>query len=147
MVRKIIIVLFFGLTILSGCVTKEGVNNYSGAGEEVLRNRAMAYWNHRINDELDKSYDYEDPFYRKKIGMVNYIKNFSNNAAKWKAANIIDMNMTGDTASLNVNMKVSLNAHLIRGGEIDTVIADNWVKMEGVWYHVIQANAVNRGKN
>lgn len=145
MAGKVFIALIFGLTILSGCVTKEGVNNYSE--EEGLRNRAMTYWNHRVKDELDKSYNYEDPFYRKKVSLVNYIKSFSAGTVKWKAVDIIDLTITRDNASLRLKQKIDIRSHAVVGGEIDTVVADNWVKLEGAWYHVIQESGLGRGKD
>src|ERR1700690_3299340 len=70
-------VVFFSLIIFSGCSIKEAVKNVPD--EDILRERVMAYWGYKINEEFDKAYEFEYPLYRKTENAVNYIRHFNPN--------------------------------------------------------------------
>ena len=94
--RRLLILAIFALCItgFSGCSLKETRDNKSD--EEILGDRIMAYWNHKINGEFDKSYPYEDGLYRKRVNMVNYIRSFKTAKANWTGASIDDIKIEGD---------------------------------------------------
>lgn len=130
-IRKNII---FFLIIFSGCVTKEAIKDVSD--EEVLRERVMAYWNHKIKQEFDKSYEYEEPFYRKKVNLVKYIKGFRTDLLRWQAAEIREMDVKGDEAIVKLGLKIDVKIPRIKRLESDSLVTEKWVRVEGIWYHV-----------
>jgi hypothetical protein len=128
-------IVIFLLIILSGCATKEALKNVSD--EDILRQRVMAYWNYRIQEELNKSYEMEDPLYRKKSTLVNYIKNIYTNVVKWKSFNISYINIEEEMADVGLEITANMNLPGIPSGkEIHAPIKDRWVKSDGVWYHL-----------
>ena len=60
------------LIILWGCAKKETVRNIPD--EDVLQERVTEYWAHVIKEDFIKSYEYEDPLFRKAVSMNQYIK-------------------------------------------------------------------------
>lgn len=132
------ITIFFFLIIFSGCVTKEGIKKTEeGVLEEAaLRERVMAYWGYKIKQEFDKSYEYEDPFYRKTVNLVKYIKGFRTDVLRWKAAEIREMDIKGDKAVIKMGLKIDVKVPGVKRLERDSLITEEWVRVEGIWYHV-----------
>lgn len=127
-------VIFF-LIIFSGCATKDAVRNISE--DEVLRERVMTYWGHKISQEFDKSYTYEDPYYRKRFNMIKYIKSIDTARASWKSATIEGLKIDGDSAIIDMKVKVHITvAPSARDIEQEFPLKETWVKVDGIWYHV-----------
>jgi len=128
--------MIFLLTIFSGCVTKEAVKNVSD--EEVLRERVIAYWNHKIRQEFDKTYEFEDPLFRKKINIVNYIKGFNTARAGWTGASVEGLKIEEDSAIVDMKVRVKITVSSSGNIEQDVQLQEKWVKVDGLWYHVPQ---------
>jgi len=128
-------VIFF-LIIFSGCAKKEAVRNISE--EDVLRERVMVYWDHKIKQEFDKSYEYEDPLFKKKVNMVNYIKGFNIGKAEWSGAKIEGLKIENESAIVDMKIKLRIIAGASGNIEHDTLVKEKWVKVDGVWYHIPQ---------
>jgi hypothetical protein len=130
-------VIFF-LLISTGCATKEALK--SASDEEALKTRVMAYWNLKIKGEFEKSYEYEDPFYRKTVSIVNYIKGFNTTTVKWKGAEIkeIHREAAGGKADVDLSLRMELmlpEREKIREMENNFPVVDKWIKVDGIWYH------------
>ena len=126
---------FFFLIIFSGCATKEAVKNISE--EEVLRERAMTYWGHKVRQEFDKSYAYEDPYFRKRFNMVKYIKSIDTARARWTAADVESLQINGDSAIIDMKVMVHITvAPSARDIEQEFSLKETWVKVDGIWYHI-----------
>lgn len=127
-----ILIIFF-LIIFSGCATKEGVRK---AEEDTLKERVMEYWRHKINGEFDKCYEYEEPFYRKTVNLVKYIKGFRTDVIKWKTADVREMEIRGDEAVVKLNVDMNVKVPGIRRIDRTSLVTEKWVRVEGIWYHV-----------
>lgn len=138
-------VIFF-LIIFSGCATKEAaVRNVNE--DEVLRERVMTYWGHKIRQELDKSYEYEDPYYRKKVNMINYIKSINVGPRyQWAGVVIEGLKINGDSAIVDMRVKTRLtvNNSVI---EPEVAVKEKWLKADGMWYHIQGKFKDNPNKN
>lgn len=129
-------VIFF-LIIFSGCATKEAAVRNANE-EEVLRERVMAYWNHKVKQEFDKSYEYEDPLFKKKVNPVNYMKGFNIGKAEWFGAKIRGLKIENESAIVDLNIKLRITTGVSGNLEHDTFATEKWVKVDGVWYHIPQ---------
>lgn len=127
--------VIFLLIIFSGCATKEAVRNISE--EDVLRERVMTYWGHKIRQEFEKSYSYEDPYYRKRLNMVNYIRGIDTSRARWTAASVEGLKIEGDSAIIDMKVKINIMvAPSVNNIEPEVPIKETWAKVDGIWYHV-----------
>lgn len=132
---NICVAAIFSLTILVGCVTKEARKDISD--EEALRQRIMAYWNHKIKQEFDKSYEYEYPI--KGITRSRYISRLDSPLIRYKDFSIKSIiKLSDDTAEVEMDILPVLKAPGAKPFEHKTTIKEKWVKWNGLWYHVFQ---------
>jgi hypothetical protein len=127
------VILF--LIILSGCATN---SVKKASGETGLRERVMAYWNYKINEEFDKSYGYEEPSYRKNVNLTSYIGSIHSAALKWKSVEIKAIKKQAETADVDMKVRVQLilpQFESRREVQMDAQLTDRWVKVDGAWYH------------
>lgn len=127
-------ITFFCLIISQGCGTKEAVK--SQTDEDFLRQRVTAYWDYKIKQEFDKTYDFEVPVYRKKVNLVNYIRSFRTNIVKWIQVRIEHIKIEDSAAMLDLTLRVRVKLPEVKAHESDSLIKEKWVKVEGIWYHV-----------
>ncbi|MEJ2697028.1 MAG: hypothetical protein P8013_10305 [Candidatus Sulfobium sp.] len=128
---------FFGLIISSGCATKGAVKKVSD--EEALRERVVAYWGFRSRGEYDRSYIFESPLYREKISLVNYIKRSGNPMVKYRDFEVVKIDKE-DEDHAEVRVKVN-GEYKIPGAKPfvhDMFVNEQWVRLEGQWYHVFE---------
>lgn len=138
------LVVILSLIICLGCAKKETIKTVSD--EEVLRERIMAYWNHRMKEELDKSYDFEDPIYKKKFSLVSYIKSFGTNPVNIQDVSIRGIRRNDSTAEVDLDMSIGLKARgMSQPLKSATTRKDRWGKVEGNWYHVIGEPSAQSG--
>lgn len=133
---SICLVVIFFLTILAGCVTKEARKDRTD--EDILRERIKAYWDYKVKQDFDKAYGYEDPLFRKKINLVNYIKGFNTEKAGWTGASIEGLTIEGDSAIVDMKVRIKIIVSSSGNLEQDVSLREKWVKVEGLWYHVPQ---------
>jgi hypothetical protein len=134
--NKVSFFIIIFLIIFSGCATKEAVKGVSD--EEVLRERIMAYWNYKVNEEFDRSYDYEDPLYRKMVNRVKYIQGIHTSRAKWTGVEIENLKIEGESAIVDMKVKMKIVVTPSKNIEPDALLNEKWVKVSGTWYHVPQ---------
>jgi len=108
----------------------------------------MAFWRYKIDEKFDKSYEYEDPFYRKKFTMVKYIGSFhtAGSKLKWLDASIENIRLEGDTADVNMKLKVKIFSSPSQENAVEQEVPlrETWVNVDGQWYHVVKkAGLVN----
>ena len=131
---KFIRIAFFFLIIFSGCSIKDGVK--SGSSDEELRDRIMAFWDHKMKEEFDKSYEYEIPVYRKNTRMVQYIGSFNTDVIKWTSVKVEGIRVEGASALVDLIVRTKVTLPGIRANEADSPLYEKWVKVDNVWYHV-----------
>jgi hypothetical protein len=129
-----LIITIFLLIIFSGCATKVAVKRETD--EELLRQRVMAYWNYKIEQKFDKSYEYEDPLFRKEVDMVNYIRSFHVGRFAWAGASIEQIHTEGDVATVDMKMTIKVMLSHSKNLESQSFVKEKWVKVDGNWYHI-----------
>lgn len=138
------LIAILSLIISSGCAKKEAIKSVSD--EEVLRERVMAYWNYRTTQTFDKSYEYEDPIYKKKFSIVYYIKRFGNDPVRLKEVKIKGVRLEDKTAEVDLNRRIEVRAPGAPAPlTLNMDIKDKWGRIEGIWYHVIDGPSAQSG--
>lgn len=126
--------VIFSLIIFSGCATKDAVRNLSD--EDVLRERVVAYWGHKVNREFVKAYEYEyNPEHKT---LERYVLMHSNPAIGFKSFNVesIVINKEDGSADVGLTIVPSLKVPGVRPFEIPKTITERWVRVKESWYHV-----------
>lgn len=121
------------LIILGGCAKKETVRNLTD--EEVLQERVTEYWSHVTKEDYIKSYEYEDPLFRKTVSMNQYIKSH-NEMYKIKEVKINKVTIEDNSGDVMLATKVELHVPGVKPLAADTEKNDRWGKIDGIWYHV-----------
>jgi len=127
-------IAFFFLIIFSGCSIKEATKNGPDGGE--LRDRVATYWQLKVEEDFMKSYEYEAPYYRQQTSVMNYLKSMNTDMVKYLAATPGDVQLDGDSARVNVQLRVRVKPPQMKSDEYNTLLTEKWVKVDGVWYHV-----------
>jgi hypothetical protein len=122
------------LLIFGGCVKKDVVKAQSQ--EEGLRERVLTYWHLKEKQEFDKSYEYEDPYYRKITNLVTYIQSMNTTVIKWKSAKIKGIEMDNDEAKVELVLDTEVKLPGFKEAEHEGTVKEKWVQIEGKWYHV-----------
>lgn len=128
--------VIFSLLIFSGCATKEAVKNLTD--EDQLRERVMAYWSYKVNQEFDKSYEYEAPFFRNTTSLVKYIRSFKSGRLEWKGAEVKSLKIDGSSAIIDLKISIRLDLGSSSKIEHEVPLKEKWVRVDGTWYNVPQ---------
>lgn len=126
-------VIFFLLIIFFGCSIKEGVKNKTS--EEILRDRVMTYWELNVRGEFDKSYEYEDPLFRKTVSMVDYIRGHNRIVQVRKAA-VKSVTFEDGAAMVELKTTIELRVPGAKPLITDTDRKEKWEMFDGIWYHI-----------
>lgn len=126
----LITILF--LIILLGCAKKDVLKPVQD--EEALRDRVVKYWDHKVKEELDKTYEYESPL--NKMTLTNYIKKYSNPSLGYKSFELISIDrLDDDIADVRLKIAPVVKVPGAKALELNTIITERWVKVEDMWYH------------
>ncbi len=128
-----ICIAILSLIILLGCATKETVRNISD--EEVLQERVTEYWGYVTKEDYIKSYDYEDPLFRKAVSMNQYIKSY-NEMYKIKEVRRKAVRIEDNSGVVDLSTKIQIHVPGVKPVVVDTEKKDRWGKINGIWYHV-----------
>jgi len=112
---------------------------------EVLRERAQAYWQARLMDDMPKAYTFEQPGLRGRWSVLEYVRNVSL-GIKATAADVTEVRIDGDMADVYVDVQ---GRQMIPGWDkivMRTTLVDDWQKIDGQWYHVIDFHLIRAGK-
>jgi hypothetical protein len=132
------------LLIYSGCA-KNAVKKESD--EEILKTRAEAYWDYKVRREFDRSYEFEDPFFRKNVNKDKYIQSIPSGRMSWQGAGVERITVDGDRAEVDMKVAVMIILTSKKSIEQDVKITDKWVKVDGIWYHVHEKGDAIGGSN
>ena len=141
--RKVLLLL-----LIFAVVSCAGIRKSPKTGEELLRERVDAYWNLRVEGELDKTYQFEYPLYRKKVSYNSYLRRFSNPTFRFEDIKVTHIDVKDKEANIKLKVKVvirGINRRALvvgairnnrRSFEADAVIKDKWIRWRDVWYHI-----------
>ena len=111
-----------------------------------LESLAKAYWKARVEGDLNQAYTFEDPSRQEGLGKQRYRKKVDSGIS-WEKVKVAGVRILPGGELADVDLAVRYRAPLI--GEIVTVSSrktDNWQKLDGVWYHVLDTTPLPKGQ-
>jgi hypothetical protein len=127
-----ILALFF----LTQCAPKPGVIVKEDEGE-ILRNRAVEYWNLVINVSPKNAeqmiyQQYEAPAFREKVPFIQYWNRYR--MVKFYEVVVTKVEVEGERGKVTISATSQTYLPRMPKKLTETEI-DKWVKVEGKWYH------------
>jgi hypothetical protein len=120
------------LALLPGCQRQDP--------GEILKARALEYWNLVNLEDTIRAYEFEYPIYRKKVSVNQYVKRFSP-FKHYRDISVSDIKFQPGEKTADVTMQVLLEIKppVGQGPFIKKVeFTDRWIKIDdnNLWYHV-----------
>ena len=142
-----------GLLFLPACagvpvsdIATPQVERPAKSDAEVLRERAQAYWQARVKDDMATAYTFEDPVRRKTYSLVPYIRTVGG-GMKFTSADVTEVKIDGDQADVFVQIH---GRHMLPGWDtipnLKRTQIDDWQKIDGQWVHVLDFHLFRAGK-
>lgn len=98
---------------------------------QVLLQRATAFWKSVQDNDPVTSWNYEELSKKPGWTLQAYLKR---EGILYEAVQVQDvLSLDGDRAVVNV--KVTYSVPLLRMNSQEVVLKDEWVRLDGVWYH------------
>jgi hypothetical protein len=104
-----------------------------------LESRVNAYWQFRIQGEVEKAFTFEAPGSKEKAA---YMKEILTAPIVYTEKTIISITEDGNEAEVKLQMKYLLGG---LAQPVTSSMAEKWVKIRGQWYRQPQTNG-NAGK-
>lgn len=130
------------LSIAAGLLTLAG--STPQATTESLQTRLEAYWQARVAHDMPLALQYEHPRQRKQLGQ-HISRARLNSGITVTGFSVLDPQAlqpdpAAHTARVEMRVEYAYTFPSMAGRQIttSTVIADDWRKERGVWYHVLQ---------
>lgn len=113
---------------------------------DLLRERAQAYWQARMKDDMPTAYTFEDPVRRKQFTLIDYIRNIGT-GMKLTTAEVSQVKIDGDLADVFVELE---GRYVVPGWDSLPIsrrtLTDDWQKIDGQWVHVLNLYVIRTGK-
>ena len=120
----VVVVLAAGLV---GCASTPAPENE----REVLLQRTGAYWKTVVAGDPVASWSYEEVSKKPGWTLQAYLKR---EGILYEAVQVLEVrSLEGDRAVVDV--KVTYSVPLLRMNNQQLVLQDEWVRLEGMWYH------------
>ena len=114
-------------TALVGCASAPS----PATEREVLLQRATAYWKTVQDNDAVASWNYEELSKKPGWTLQAYLKR---EGILYEAVQVLDVrSLEGDRAVVDV--KITYSVPLLRMNSQQVVLQDEWVRLEGIWYH------------
>ena len=131
---KLILLIIATGTLLTACQPDE-----SGK----LENRVKAYWQHKINKEFDKAYEFTSPAYKRLNSKQAFIILMINNKLQWQDMKIVKKQCKRpDLCLVKMSIKYKYKFKgLGTGGaetEVETPLSERWIMKDNVWYVTVK---------
>ena len=113
-----------------------------------LQTRVEEYWQARIQGDAQRTFEYERPDQRKRLGDNIHRARFSSGLAVRTAA-IADpdsLQLVADAQEARVPVRIEYQYMFpvpgVKPMLVPTTIQDRWVKQDGVWYHTLDTKVI-----
>ncbi len=128
------IILLFAL--LAGCAKKQSVPvvfKADNASYSELQDRFTDYWQSRANKNIDKSFEYENPYFK-----FRYKKDVYSKYVNWfYSENDVEKYVVKGLNRKGKYLYCFEMSDIIEIGEDPANRRDCWIKVNGTWYHYI----------
>lgn len=142
---RLIVGLVLAAAIMSGC--RGGSASLRGGADDqtILLERAQAYWGARFAQDMQQAFAFEDPLRQKRLNLVQYIR-LVGEPGKVYAVTVKGVKILGDQADVEVAIKSRPPFGTWAKNLLTSTITDDWQKIDGVWYHVLDLHMIRDGK-
>ena len=117
----------------------------SKSDEEVLRERAQAYWRARVLQDMQTAFSFEDPLRQRKLGLVGYIR-MVGEPGKLYDARVTGIKIEGNQADVEVELTYRFDFPPWKNEIMKGTLTDDWQKIDGIWNHVLDFHMIRTGK-
>ena len=117
----------------------------SRSDEEVLRERAQAYWQARVMQDMQTAFSLEDPLRQKKLSLVGYIRTVGEPGSLYDSK-VTTIKIEGDQADVDVDLTYRFAIPPWTNEVMKSTLTDDWQKIDGAWYHVVDFHLIRAGK-
>lgn len=119
-------VVFFAAT-LNGCTGLTSLQNEN----EALLQRAKEFWKAVQANDLETAWKYEELSKKPAWTLQAYVQR---GGVIYEAVQVLEVrSMEADRAQIDV--KISYSLPLLRMNKKEVVLKDEWVRLDGHWYH------------
>jgi hypothetical protein len=142
--------LFVAVALVGGCVglpTTQSPDRpqASLSDEAILLERAKAYWEARFTQDMQRAFSFEDPVRQKRLSLIQYIRMVGEPGQLYAVA-VKRVTVQDDHADVEVEMHARPPLPPWNKQPLKTTLVDDWQKIEGVWYHVLDLHMIRTGK-
>lgn len=114
--------------------------------EAIILERAKAYWRARYAQDMQTAFSFEDPVRRKRLSLTEYIR-MVREPGKVYAITVKGVTkIEGDQADVEVEMSYRPGMGPWNKAVLTSTMPDDWQKIDGVWYHVVDLHLIRDGK-
>jgi hypothetical protein len=142
---RLMVGLVLAAALISGCGGGPAPLRGEADDRTILLERAQVYWEARFVQDMQKAFAFEDPIRRKRLSLNQYIR-LVGEPGKVYAVAVKGATILGDQADVEVEMKTRPLFGPWAKSLLTSSITDDWQKIDGVWYHVLDLHMIRDGK-
>ena len=113
---------------------------------DLVRERAQAYWDARVKDDMVTAYTFEDPVRRSQLSLNQYVRAIGT-GVKMSSAKVWKVKIDGDQADVEIEVEAR---YMVPGWDKlpagRRTLVDDWQKIDGKWVHVLDFHLLRAGK-
>jgi len=128
--------------LIGGCATLQQAGRSDDA---IILERAKAYWEARFVQDMERALSFEDPVRQKKLSVVGYIRMVGEPGTLY-AVTVKGATIQGDQADVEVEIRTRPAMSPWNKAVLTSTLTDDWQKIDGVWYHVLDLHMIRAGK-
>ncbi|WP_028320471.1 hypothetical protein [Desulfatiglans anilini] len=136
--RVFILFLCLPLALALASCKESAKPTVSLSPQEAVASRALEYWAHRINGDMEKAYAMEDPESLKGLKLGKYIQSVGS-SVHWKSADVSHVKLLEDQKSAIAYMKIRYVYSFAKedpdSSELESTLAERWLLRENQWLH------------
>ena len=122
------LVLAVGVVVISGCAT-----TLRGAPEDIVKLRAQAYWNARLEGQQHKAYELLSPSYRSLRTLEQYRSQFGSGVAI-TAASVLNVTCQPEACTVRVRLDAKPALMNLNLRSLPTYVSETWLREDGQWW-------------
>jgi hypothetical protein len=110
---------------------------------QTLEKRVQQYWQARAKEDLGAAFQFEDPVRQKRLGVNGYSRSLGR-ALRIESVDVLGVTICPGGELADVRLRLQYETWVLGPKPIrnTTERTDNWQKLDGMWYHVLDFRPV-----